>query len=67
MPIINGQEAYEQIHSRRPEIPVLMASGYSGGVLDNKRGSDGDIPMLHKPFTSHTFLAKVRELLDSSP
>ncbi len=67
MPIINGQEAYEQIHSRRPQIPVLMVSGYSGGVLDNKRGSDRDIPMLDKPFTSHTFLAKVRELLDSSP
>ena len=44
MPRMNGGELAARIHALRPELPVLIVTGYAGGDLDL------DLPQLAKPF-----------------
>jgi PAS domain S-box-containing protein len=63
MPGMGGGETFDIIHERRPELPVLLCSGYS---LDDKaskileRGCDG---FIQKPFDLDRLSRRVREIL----
>jgi CheY-like chemotaxis protein len=62
MPEMGGGEAFDIIHERRPELPVLLCSGYS---LDDKaakildRGCDG---FIQKPFDLDKLSRRIREI-----
>lgn len=64
MPKMGGRETFEQIKKHRPDLRVLLSSGYSidgqaGRILE--QGCDG---FIQKPFTLRELSAKVREVLD---
>jgi CheY-like chemotaxis protein len=44
MPRLNGAEFAQRLHDRRPELPVLVITGYVGGDLEL------ELPQLAKPF-----------------
>lgn len=62
MPEMGGAETFDVIHERRPELPVLLCSGYS---LDDKaakildRGCDG---FIQKPFDLDKLSRRIREI-----
>jgi PAS domain S-box-containing protein len=62
MPDMGGGETFDIIHQRRPELPVLLCSGYS---LDDKaakildRGCDG---FIQKPFDLDRLSHRIREI-----
>ncbi|MGD9009220.1 MAG: response regulator [Desulfobacteraceae bacterium] len=62
MPEMGGGETFDIIHERRPELPVLLCSGYS---LDDKaakildRGCDG---FIQKPFDLDKLSRRIREI-----
>ncbi len=59
-----GAELVEQLRRRRPELKVLLMSGYPGEVATyEKRLQPGD-RILAKPFGPVTLLQAVRECLD---
>jgi len=65
MPEMSGIELVDRLQRIRPEMSVLMMSGYSreamsGGVLSQA------ITLLQKPFTPVDLCRKVREVLDSA-
>ena len=60
----NGDGRYVRriIGGRRPDLPILFATGY-----DDRGGQQRDAiaePLIDKPYSGATLLAKVRELLD---
>jgi len=65
MPGVGGGETYDRIKEIKPDIKVLLSSGYSINgqaeeILD--RGCDG---FIQKPFNMRQFSQKIREILDS--
>ena len=65
MPIMSGSEALQAIRQVRPDVPVLIMSGYN--EQDTPAGRDGDQPaaFLHKPFSLLTLRDRLHEVLGS--
>jgi len=64
MPGINGRELVERIRSKRPDMRVLLMSGYTDEILLRSCGTSSGFAFIEKPFQLHALAAKVREVLD---
>ena len=64
MPDIGGGEVFDRLRTIRPDIKVLLASGYSMGdaatILD--RGCNG---FIQKPFGMEKLSHAIREVIDN--
>jgi CheY-like chemotaxis protein len=63
MPEVGGLELAQQVRERRPEVAVLLMSGYHA---EWARLSGPGMHFLAKPFTVAELLGKVREVLDEA-
>jgi CheY-like chemotaxis protein len=62
MPGRSGEDVLAEIHGVRPDVPVLMCSGYS--KLEGEVGSDNDLVcFIAKPYTNDVLIGKLQELL----
>ena len=61
MPVMNGNELVRQIRQRRPELPILVITGYSECTPSEEPGR---LVVLHKPFPMDSVVQAVRELLE---
>ncbi len=64
MPHITGIEVARQILAVRPELPVLLASGYSGTWTPESLRALGLRGLIAKPLSSAGLAAAVRQALD---
>ncbi len=62
LPGMSGIELGKVIGEQRPEMGILLASGYDHVSL---AAEAREVPFLQKPFDRSTLLSKVREVLDS--
>lgn len=68
MPSVSGTELCSRLIAIRPEMRVLMMSGYPLGVAGGHEGVFHEgAAFLQKPFTLDTLARKVRETLDGIP
>lgn len=65
MPGASGLQLAANIRQRDPSSRVIFMSGYSGQEL-GRRGVDGNVQVLKKPFTGMELLDAVRTELDRS-
>ena len=63
MPLLNGRQVAEQLGPLRPEMRVLLISGYPGDTLE-RYGPLQKGAFLEKPFKAQELLRKLRSLLD---
>jgi PAS domain S-box-containing protein len=63
MPEMNGPELAQRVALLRPEMKILLMSGYAGDATGAI--SVAGIPFIQKPFTPQALWRKVREVLDS--
>jgi two-component system, cell cycle sensor histidine kinase and response regulator CckA len=63
MPGMNGQTLAEKLALIRPDLKVLYTSGYTG--FSHSALLDADLVFLPKPFTKHSLLSKLRQVLAS--
>jgi two-component system cell cycle sensor histidine kinase/response regulator CckA len=64
MPDMSGGEVYEKIKALKPDLKVLLASGYSvdGQAIELlERGCDG---FIQKPFTIEELSAKIQQIME---
>ncbi len=59
MPGMNGAELAEQIKKHRPALPILIVTGYSESLNQEKRG----VPFLAKPYTRHDLASAIARLV----
>jgi CheY-like chemotaxis protein len=52
MPELKGTELAREIRQLRPDIPIVLMSGYSGGRLTERADSAGVNDVLRKPLDS---------------
>ena len=63
MPNMKGAELVERLRLARPELRILLMSGYTDEPLAQRLSRDS--AFLQKPFTSVELVAKVRQVLDA--
>ncbi len=67
MPGMDGGQTFDRIRDQRPELPVILSSGYAidgQATAIMQRGCNG---FIQKPFNLAEFSAKVRSVLDTPP
>ena len=60
MPDINGRELSNKVRAMKPEINIIVTSGYEPDQISE----EDNINFLQKPFSVNQLLSKVREILD---
>ncbi len=64
MPQMSGRELAEQIKTLRPQLKLLYMSGYTDDTVVRHGLLAAEVEYLSKPFSSHSLVSKVREVLD---
>ena len=67
MPEITGVDFAAEILRIRPDIPVILATGYSDIVSEERAGAAGIRGFLMKPLSRREIAAEVRRVLDGKP
>jgi PAS domain S-box-containing protein len=62
MPHLNGEEAYREIRRLRPDVPVVLMSGYTEQEVTKRFAGQGLSGFLQKPFLAATLLQMVHNL-----
>jgi CheY-like chemotaxis protein len=63
MPGMSGIELSSKLRELRPELKILLMSGYAGDLIARYRVSESEIMLIEKPFTRQNLLAKIRTAL----
>ncbi len=61
---INGLQLAERLRHDKPELLVVLSSGYSPDLAKSDLSTTGDIRFLHKPYPPHRLVQTVREAFD---
>lgn len=64
MPEMNGRELCQNVAAIHPDVKALYMSGYTNNIIAHHGVLDKGVNFLQKPFTVHSLLEKVREVLD---
>ena len=63
MPVMNGDTAGARMHSLRPDVPLILSSGYSEKDALERVGKDLVVGFLEKPYQAGGLVKKVEEVL----
>ena len=63
MPVMNGEQTLVALRAIEPGVRVLLVSGQGEGDIVQRRGPDGPLRFLGKPFTRAALEKELRELL----
>jgi CheY-like chemotaxis protein len=67
MPRMGGAETFRRLRALRPELPILMMSGYTEQVVAPQfSGSGGVTGFLQKPFLAEDLIAVLRRFAESA-
>ena len=61
MPRMTGAELAKAAQHMRPDLPILLATGYA----ELPSGSDLNLPRINKPFRQHQIRAEIAKVLNS--
>jgi PAS domain S-box-containing protein len=67
MPVMSGDAAGPMMRSLRPDVPLILSSGYSEGDALERVGQGVVAAFLEKPYPSTVLVAKLEEVLRSPP
>ncbi len=63
MPELNGEETFAAMRRLRPDLPVVLVSGFSEEMAAERFPHEGLAGFLHKPYRPDALVAKVRAAL----
>ncbi len=66
MPGMGGEEAFSEMRRIKPDVKVLLSSGYNEQTATNRFAGKGLAGFIQKPYTVKGLLSKVRELLGNT-
>ena len=66
MPVMSGDTAGPMMRSMRPDVPVILSSGYSEWDALLRIGPNVAAAFLDKPYAAATLVAKVEEVLQAA-
>ena len=66
MPHLTGDELAMRCLEIRPDLPIILMTGYSDQVTEKSVRQMGIKALLYKPLVGQPFLARVRWILDGT-
>ncbi|MBN1264304.1 MAG: response regulator [Anaerolineales bacterium] len=63
MPEIDGITLAERIHSMKPDLPILLMTGYGNQITENRLVQAGIKKVIAKPFRLREITDSIRSLL----
>jgi DNA-binding NtrC family response regulator len=66
MPGMTGEQTFDAIHSIRPDLPVLICSGYSEVEIRSRFANRAVAGYLQKPFRADVLGGRISNLLTRS-
>ena len=66
MPVMTGEQTLPILRQIRPEVPVILSSGFDELELSRRFSASGVAGVLQKPYTVAAMMAKVTSALQSS-
>ncbi len=66
MPDMSGDRLAGELMKIRPDIPVLLCTGFSEAMTEEKVAALGIKGFLNKPIPADTFAQKIRQILDEN-
>ena len=67
MPTLTGDKLASQLMSIRPDIPILICTGYTNRISEKSAVEIGIKAMLYKPVAKATLAKTIRKVLDGKP
>jgi two-component system, cell cycle sensor histidine kinase and response regulator CckA len=64
LPKLNGTEVFARLREEKPELPVILSTGYSPDMSQLDRVRQRGLPLLQKPYSPRELASRVRETLD---
>jgi len=65
MPVMTGSELSQKLLQVRNDIPIILCTGFSESVDENKARTSGVRELVMKPFTTKEMAETIRRILDS--
>ena len=66
MPVMNGEESLKRLKSIKPDVPVLLSSGFSETEAARRFQSTGPATFLQKPYTAQHLAELVQAALNGT-
>ena len=66
MPVINGQEVMEALRAMRPDLPVIITSGYSEQEITERFHESPPTAFIKKPYRSRELVMLMKKVLGGS-
>jgi DNA-binding response OmpR family regulator len=63
MPHLDGEACFRELRLMKPDVKVILSSGYSEQDVVNLFAGKGLAGFIQKPYTNAELIAKVREVL----
>ncbi len=60
---MNGVALARHVREKYPTIPVLYASGYPSGIIEENAKTEMDAPLIHKPYTFSVLSQAISDVL----
>jgi FixJ family two-component response regulator len=64
MPVMSGKEAFRQMREIRPDVPVIVSTGYSELVAIEQFGTGAAMGFVQKPYTVTKLGEKIRAAIE---
>jgi len=64
MPVMTGEQLAKEINQIRPDVPILVCTGFSDNFVHNKANSFGIRKLLMKPLAMNILAKEIREIFD---
>jgi CheY-like chemotaxis protein len=64
MPEMDGAQTYHELRKRRPDLPIVLCSGYSRAEVQARFAGRAAPPLVEKPFTTSLLIAAIRNTLE---
>ena len=65
MPKMTGRELAEHLHRIKPDIPIILCTGFSTDIDENRAASMGISALIYKPILSRDIAQAIRNALDN--
>jgi signal transduction histidine kinase/CheY-like chemotaxis protein len=66
MPIMNGEQTFERLRHIRPDVKVILSSGYDEADATGRFRGDGLAGFIQKPYTASKLAQSVKRVFDLS-
>ena len=64
MPVMNGEQTFQRLHRIRPDVKVVLTSGYNEADAMRRFGGTGLAGFLQKPYNAAQLAQRVRSVLE---